>query len=93
MPHLNLSTRIARCSTLLSTDLDGEVVLMSIERGNYYGLERTARRIWELLETPKTVGDLCACLGKEYAAQRETIEADVKKFVGKLLEEAVVTAL
>jgi hypothetical protein len=91
MIQLQSSTRITRSPELLATDLDGEVVLMSIERGNYYGLERSARRIWELLDTPKTLVELCASLGKEYAASPDVIEADVKKFVLKMFEETVVT--
>ncbi len=90
MPELHAHTLIERNPALVSTDLDGEIVLMSIERGNYYGLERTARRIWELLDAPLTLETLCATLEREFAAPAGVIEADVKRFVSRMAEETIV---
>lgn len=91
MTELQPHTLIGRNQDLVSTDLDGEIVLMSIERGNYYGLESTARRIWELLDTPVSLATLCATLSREYAAPAEVIESDVRKFVAKMAQETIVT--
>lgn len=88
--ELNSNTTITRCNDLLVTDIDGETVLMSIERGSYYGLEKTARRLWELLETPCRFGELCERLAREYAAPVEVIEADVRAFVLDMTEERLV---
>lgn len=87
---LDPSTLVRRSSELLAMELDGEVVLMSIERGNYYGLARTARRIWELLEQPRSLDDLCDHLLVEYQTTRDALEADVGKFVLQLHEEKIV---
>jgi len=40
---------IHRDDTLLSAVIDGEVVLMSVEKGRYYALDAIASDIWELL--------------------------------------------
>jgi len=90
MIELQSHTLIGRNKDLVSTDLDGEIVLMSIERGNYYGLERTARRIWELLDTPTSLDALCTTLSREYAAPVDVIEADVRQFVAKMAQESIV---
>lgn len=91
MSDLQAQTVIRRNPDLVSTDLDGEVVLMSIEQGNYYGLERTARRIWEMLEQPQALDALCVQLSREYDAPSEVIESDVKTFLGKMAKERIVT--
>ncbi len=51
---------------LVSTELDQETVLMSINAGAYYGLEGPARSIWEKLETPLTFAHLKDSLVNEY---------------------------
>ena len=58
--------RLSRVQNLLSTELDQETVLMSIDAGAYYGLEGPARSIWEMLETPLTFSALVDRLVKEY---------------------------
>jgi hypothetical protein len=76
---------------MLATEIDNEIVLMNLERGNYYGLEGTARLIWEMLETPTRFGDLCARLAKSYSATQAAIEADVTTFLLDLQHEQAIT--
>jgi len=82
---------ISRVASLPATTLDDEVVLMSIERGSYYGLKGTARRIWELLEAPKTKSALSRLLADEYEASPDVIAKDLDGFVKKMLEAGIVT--
>ncbi|MGO8833961.1 MAG: PqqD family protein, partial [Roseiarcus sp.] len=50
----------------------------------------TASRIWELLETPKTVAQLCAQLCEEFEVDEPTCEAEVLKFTGDLVDNGMV---
>ena len=81
---------ISRNPDLLETTLDNEIVLMSIERGNYFGLEATAKHIWQLLELPQTKEILLEKLSNEYEAEREVIDRDLDDFLKKLLDNGVV---
>jgi len=73
--------RLSRVQNLLSTELDQETVLMSIDAGAYYGLEGPARSIWEILETPLTFSALVDRLVEEYRVSPETCAADLQRFV------------
>jgi hypothetical protein len=88
---VNQSTTFKRHPDLLETTLDNEVVLMSIERGSYFGLENTGKRIWQLLETPQTLAQLQEALGNEYEAPPDVIARDVAVFLQKMLDNGVVT--
>ena len=81
------ATVIARSSELVSSDIDGEVVMMSIENGKYYGLDKTGSRIWELLENQFSVSGLIDQLLLEFAVDRETCERDVVAFLEQLDED------
>jgi hypothetical protein len=82
--------RLSRTNDLLSTELDEETVLMSIDAGAYYGLAGVARRIWEKLENPMSFSELVDCLEREYAVSRETCVSDVQKFLGEIEREGLL---
>ena len=48
--ELSLDSRIQRSSEPMQAELDNELVMMSVERGSYYGLDPVGSKIWELLE-------------------------------------------
>lgn len=64
MRHFSPDDRLSSSSHLLSTDLDWETVLMSIDAGAYYGLAGPAQS--EGLETPITFAALVDHLVNEY---------------------------
>jgi hypothetical protein len=82
--------RLSRVQNLLSTELDQETVLMSIDAGAYYGLEGPARSIWEILETPLTFSALVDRLVEEYRVSPETCAADLQRFLGEMEREGLL---
>lgn len=83
-------TVIGRSADLLATEVDGETVLMHVERGQYYGLAKTARAIWTLLEEPMRFQDLCLSLQARYAGDARAIEDDARRFVAQMANEQLV---
>lgn len=75
--EITLTSTVTQSEDQVSTELDGETVLMSIEQGNYYGMDKILSRIWALIEKPITVSALCDRLIDEYEVERETCETDV----------------
>jgi hypothetical protein len=90
---IGLNSIVAQAERLLSTKLDGETILMSLERSAYYGLDTTAQRIWSLIATPCRVADLCDQLIAEYAVQPEACRRDVPAFLAELSREGLVRLL
>jgi hypothetical protein len=82
--------KLSRTQDLLSTELDQETVLMSIDAGAYYGLKGTAQSIWEHLETPLTFSALVDCLVKEYQITPEACAADLAQFLAELDREGLL---
>ena len=90
MSPITEETTVVRAEKLLAANLDEETILMSIEKGAYYGMEQTARRIWELVETPRTVADLCRQLAEEYDVEPEVCRRDVLAFLEELRSEGLI---
>ncbi len=85
--EINLNSVVAQSEDQVSTELDGETVLMSIEQGNYYGMDKILSRIWALIEKPIPVSTLCDRLIDEYNVERETCEQDVLNVLNDLTKE------
>ncbi len=83
-------TRLSRVQNLLSTELDQETVLMSIDAGAYYGLGGAAQSIWNILEVPVTFSDLVDRLVREYRVSPETCTADLEQFLSKMEREGLL---
>lgn len=88
---LSSESIVSRNRDLVTSDIDGEVVMMSIEKGNYYGMDLIGSRIWELIEQPVMVSDLIGTLIEEFEVTREICEKDVVTFLSEMLKENVVT--
>lgn len=88
--RLSPSSMLSRTENLLSTQLDEETVLMSIDAGAYYGLEGPAQTIWEILESPMTFSALVDRLVERYRVSPETCAADVEKFLTKMESEGLL---
>jgi hypothetical protein len=82
--------KLIRTQKMLSTELDEETVLMSIDAGAYYGMAGPARSIWQKLETPITFSALVELLVEEYKIAPEACAADMQGFLGEMEREGLL---
>jgi hypothetical protein len=81
-----------RDNDILSSDMDGETVMMSIEKGKYFGLDKVGSRIWELLEEPHSTDELIKILMKEFDVEGAQCREDTQKFLDELIKQNLVKA-
>jgi Coenzyme PQQ synthesis protein D (PqqD) len=84
------ATVISRSPSVLTAEVDSEVVMMSIEQGRYYGLDDIGSDIWRRIEPPCSFAALIDGLVADYDADRATIAADVQIMLGRMVEQDVV---
>jgi hypothetical protein len=51
----------------VSCELSGEVVVLSLKNGEYFGLNPVAASIWALIQTPRSVGEVRDALLEEFS--------------------------
>jgi hypothetical protein len=84
--------QLIRCEDLLEADVNGEVVALHIEKGQCYGMNGVASRIWALLAEPTSPERICAKLADEYEVDPETCRADVMALLEQLRAEGLIKA-
>ena len=82
---------VTRNDGLLTAEVDGELMAMSVEQGICYGLNPVGTRIWALLAEPRTVDDLCAQLIDEYDVDPAQCRSDVLSLLEDFRAEGLAT--
>jgi Coenzyme PQQ synthesis protein D (PqqD) len=70
--------------------IDGEVLIINFETGNYYSLLGSAAEIWSIVERGAAAGDILAAVDHRYTGDRGHMEGAINKFVDALLDEALI---
>lgn len=87
----SLNSIFVRKSDLPTADLDGEICMMHIEKGQYFALDAVGTRIWGLLEKPQALQNVLSTLLEEYEVDGDTCQEHLLEFVGKLYRADLVT--
>ncbi|CUV66443.1 conserved hypothetical protein [Sulfurovum sp. enrichment culture clone C5] len=82
---------IIRSTDVMASEMEDDLVMMSMENNSYYGLNKIGRDVWELLESEQTIKTLCAKLMEKYDADLHTCQKDVLAFITKLEKAGLVT--
>jgi len=89
---ITLNTIIQRNPDILASDLDGEKVMMSIKKGEYYGLGKTGTFIWDNIANPVKIGDLVEHITQKYQVTEQQCLNDIKPFIADLIEKQLIIA-
>lgn len=87
---ISLDSTVKRSASILTQRLDEDIVMANIDSGLYFGIDNSSKQIWELLESPLTVKEICSQLSKVYAVDAATCERDVLEFVNELVNEGLI---
>jgi len=89
---MNLDTQLEVSSSVVTREIGGEMVLMDLESGTYFGLDAIGGRAWKALEDGLTIKELCEQIENEFEVSPEQIREDMLALARNLLEHKLVTA-
>jgi len=92
MTKFDITKKYVRDPDLLSVDMDGDMVMLSIETGNYFGVSGVGPFIWELMGSPQTLGQLVDAVCAEFEVDAETASVDIETFLGNLRQNGMIEA-
>ncbi len=74
----------------VSSDLGGEVAILDLKAGTYYGLDEVGNRVWTLIQEPTSVKEVRDVLLSEYEVEPERCERDLISLLQRLADEGLV---
>jgi hypothetical protein len=89
---LSVSSSVVAAGDQVSSDLGGEVAILHLKAGVYYGLEAVGARIWSLIQEPRTVEEIRDILASEYEVEPGRCESDLIALLQRLVDEGLIEA-
>ena len=68
----------------------GEAIVLNMKSGVYFEMDQVAALIWNLLDKPRTVGEIRDAIMKEYEVDSNTCEKDLKSFLDHLQSAGLI---
>jgi hypothetical protein len=75
---------------VLTQEVEGETVLLDMDKGHYYVLDDVGTRIWQLLEDHGDVERVVEGMLAEFDVDESTLRADIETLMEKLTESGLL---
>ncbi|MDB6130441.1 MAG: hypothetical protein JWM04_1548 [Verrucomicrobiales bacterium] len=82
---LTLDTKVVADKDQLSTELNGQSVIMNVDTGTYYSLNPVGSVIWRVIQEPATLRQVSDQVIAEFDVDAVRAQADVIKLVQDLV--------
>jgi hypothetical protein len=88
--NISAESMVHQIEDVLTSDIDDEKVMMSVEKGEYFGLDPIGSRVWDMIGKPVKVKELVDLLLANYNVDRETCERDILAFLEELHKNGIL---
>lgn len=85
-----MTSIVAAKDEAISTDLDGEVIILNTVKGIYFGLDAVGALIWASIQKPTPLHEVRDAVLKEYNVDAAVCEADLLALIQNLDAQALV---
>lgn len=84
MNEITLDTVVQLDPELIFSKVGEEIVLLSMETGDYFKVNAVGSRIWDLISEPMEIAEICNVLKSEYEIDSDVCENEVVSFISEL---------
>ena len=88
--EIDLASVVVKKQSLVCTEIDDALVFLDVNSGKYFSVEGVGKSIWEKVQEPASVQEICDSLVAEYDVSFEDCRDSVTGFVDQLLEKGIL---
>jgi hypothetical protein len=88
-----LPTRVEIGESVIFQKLNDEAVLLNMSNQQYFGLNDTGARMWELLVTLGEPSEVVARMEQDYSVPAATLQADLESLMKELLDAGLLRSV
>ncbi|MFH0757927.1 MAG: lasso peptide biosynthesis PqqD family chaperone [Bacteroidota bacterium] len=90
---VDLSSILKRSINHSFSEVDGEIIMLNIEKGSYFTLNKVGSEIWKMLDKPNVVSDIIDQLQINYEIEKSECENDTMPYLEELVENGLVEVI
>ena len=87
---ITTTTRVTTAPDVYAREFDGELVIVDLNGGEYFGLDQVGARIWDLLVAGASVEEAVTRIAATHDAPVERIRGDVVEITEKLVTHGLL---
>ena len=87
---LTVNSVLVQETALSATEVDGRVVVLSLQAASYFDFNKVASEIWGMLSSPRRVEDILQNLSRHRDVDIEIMTRDVMTFLQSLVTQRLV---
>jgi len=87
---VTMDSTVVAVSDQVSADLQGESIVLGLDKGLYYSLDEVGALVWSLLPEPRRVTEIRDRVVAEFDVDEPTCERDVLAFLDQLQTEGLI---
>lgn len=89
---MQTDTVVSASPDVVTREVGGELVLLHLGSGTYFGLNPVGGRVWQLLEqADQPISQLCAAIEAEFDGESAMIEADLLALAMSLEQQGLIS--
>jgi hypothetical protein len=89
---LDETTVLKRSENAAFEVVAGEAILIRLDTGTYFSLNKIGTEFWEMLDGEQSIGDHAAVIAAKYEVDTAMVLADLLELAGKMaLDDLVIT--
>jgi len=89
MANLSLDDRLTPSEHVVVRELGGEIVMLDMQRGMYFGLNGVGTRAWTVFAAGGSLRDAKDALLAEYDAPPSVVQPELLRFAAELCEHGL----
>jgi hypothetical protein len=89
-PPMTRATTLVASRDQASTMVGAEAIILGMTDGVYYGLDGVGARIWTLIQSPRSLGDVADTLEAEFEVESDRAWTDLCALANELVERGLV---
>jgi len=88
--QINLDTCVKCSEGQMTADLSGELAILNLKTGVYFGLNAVGARIWSLVNGSRSVREIRDVILEEYAVDVSQCERDLVRLLTELVRHNLI---
>ena len=89
-PEIALDAVVSAVKEQVSSDLGDEVAILGLRRNVYYSLDGVGKRVWELVQSPRSVSELLGILVAHYDVDPLRCRDDLLRLLLRMRDEGLI---
>lgn len=87
---IDLKSKIKAREDIVASNMDGETVMMSIDKGKYYNLGAVGGEIWGLIQEATRVESIVKKLMDKFDVDKDRCESETIEFIKSLIKDELI---